>query len=149
MITETSLINKYFFIKGSRADIKKHMSEKHTEHIAMVTDRVSSVETKLGQFQRSIQEHQVAVENRANNYHDELASLRDDFATLRAAVDRALNRSHEVPQGTGKPDADQIKDLKMRLERVRDWPQEAQARFARARLCLPYNKGRKETLRPK
>jgi hypothetical protein len=28
-------------------------------------------------------------------------------------------------------------------------PQEAQARFARARLCLPYNKGRKETLRPK
>jgi hypothetical protein len=27
--------------------------------------------------------------------------------------------------------------------------QEAQARFARARLCLPYNKGRKETLRPK
>jgi hypothetical protein len=28
-------------------------------------------------------------------------------------------------------------------------PQEAQARFARARLYLPYNKGRKETLRPK
>jgi hypothetical protein len=28
------------------------------------------------------------------------------------------------------------------------FPQEAQARFARARLCLPYNKGRKETLRP-
>jgi hypothetical protein len=28
-------------------------------------------------------------------------------------------------------------------------PQEAQARFARARLCLPYNEGRKETLRPK
>jgi hypothetical protein len=28
-------------------------------------------------------------------------------------------------------------------------PQEAQALFARARLCLPYNKGRKETLRPK
>jgi hypothetical protein len=28
-------------------------------------------------------------------------------------------------------------------------PQEAQARFARARLCLPYNVGRKETLRPK
>jgi hypothetical protein len=27
--------------------------------------------------------------------------------------------------------------------------QEAQARFARARLCLPYNEGRKETLRPK
>jgi hypothetical protein len=27
-------------------------------------------------------------------------------------------------------------------------PQEAQARFARARLCLPYNEGRKETLRP-
>jgi hypothetical protein len=27
--------------------------------------------------------------------------------------------------------------------------QEAQARFARARLCLPYNAGRKETLRPK
>jgi hypothetical protein len=29
------------------------------------------------------------------------------------------------------------------------WTQEAQARFARARLCLPYNEGRKETLRPK
>ena len=28
-------------------------------------------------------------------------------------------------------------------------PQEAQALFARARLCLPYNEGRKETLRPK
>jgi hypothetical protein len=28
-------------------------------------------------------------------------------------------------------------------------PQQAQARFARARLCLPYNEGRKETLRPK
>jgi hypothetical protein len=27
--------------------------------------------------------------------------------------------------------------------------QEAQALFARARLCLPYNEGRKETLRPK
>jgi hypothetical protein len=28
-------------------------------------------------------------------------------------------------------------------------PQEVQAVFARARLCLPYNEGRKETLRPK
>ena len=28
-------------------------------------------------------------------------------------------------------------------------PHEAQALFARARLCLPYNEGRKETLRPK
>ena len=28
-------------------------------------------------------------------------------------------------------------------------PQEAQARFARARLCLPYYEGRTETLRPK
>ena len=35
---------------------------------------------------------------------------------------------------------------------IRKWlelPQEAQARFARARLCLPYNEGRKDTLRPK
>jgi hypothetical protein len=31
----------------------------------------------------------------------------------------------------------------------RSGSQEAQARFARARLCLPYNEGRKETLRPK
>jgi hypothetical protein len=29
------------------------------------------------------------------------------------------------------------------------YAQEAQARFARAHLCLPYNEGRKETLRPK
>jgi hypothetical protein len=33
--------------------------------------------------------------------------------------------------------------------KVQVFSQEAQARFARARLCLPYNKGRKETLRPK
>ena len=107
------------------------MAEKQVEHVAMVTDRMSSNETNLRQTQNSIQEHQVAVDNQTKNYREELASLRDDLATLRAAVDRQPNRSHEVeesarplpagePQGAGKPDADEIKDLKTRLERLED-----------------------------
>jgi DNA repair exonuclease SbcCD ATPase subunit len=117
--------------KGSRADIKKHMSEKQVEHVAMVTGRISSIETNLRQTQSSIQEHQETAENRANNYREELASLRDDVATLRAAVDRSPNRSHEVeesarplpagePQGAGKPDVDEAKDVKEHLQRLED-----------------------------
>ena len=107
------------------------MSEKQVEHMAMVTDRMSSIETNLRQTQNSIQQHEVAVDNQTKNYREELASLRDDLATLRAAVDRQPNRSHEVeesarplpagePQGAGKPDADEMKDLKTRLERLED-----------------------------
>jgi chromosome segregation ATPase len=106
------------------------MSEKHVEHMAMVTGRISSIETNLRQTQSSIQEHQETAENRANNYREELASLRDDVATLRAAVDRSPNRSHEVeesarplpagePQGAGKPD-DEMKDIKEHLQRLED-----------------------------
>ncbi|CAB3985561.1 TNF receptor-associated factor 3-like [Paramuricea clavata] len=117
--------------QGSRADIKKHMAEKQVEHAAMVTDRMSSMETNLGQIQNSIQHHQEAVDNETKNYSEELASLRDDVATLRAVVDRSQNRSHEVeesarplpagePQGAGKPDADEMKDVKTRLQRLED-----------------------------
>jgi hypothetical protein len=39
--------------------------------------------------------------------------------------------------------------FELETENELERPQEAQARFARARLCLPYNEGRKEILRPK
>ena len=122
--------------KGSRADLRKHMLEKQVEHTTMMKDKILSVETNVQRIQNTtttVQQRQEALDNQANNYREELASFRDDLATLRAAVDRHQNRSHEIeesarplpagePQGAEKPESssDEMKEIKARLARVEE-----------------------------
>ena len=154
-ISEMTLLNLFLFIQGSRANLKKHLSEKHVEHTLMITDKIASVETDIQEIQNAtatIQHKQETLANQTNDHREEIARVRDEVATLRGAVDRQAERSREVeesarampvrePQGAERPDevkeqdnnAEEIKDIKNRLVKLEDQVKQIQLRSLNVR----------------
>ena len=114
-----------------------------------MNSRISSLETNVQRIDnatKTIEQRQQALNNQANNHRDELTSFRDDLAALRVAVDQKLNTSQEIessqplptrdPQGAKGPglglNANDIQDIKMRLERLEDQLRQIQHRERQA-----------------
>ena len=128
-------------LKGSRAGLKKHLSEKQVEHTRMLTDKISVMETNVAQINTTtttIQQRQEALNNQSMNYRDELASLRDNLATLSATVERIKDKPpHEIQesaralppkeqQGAERPD--EITEIKTRLTALEEQMKQLQLR---------------------
>ena len=138
----------YFLLKGSRAQLKKHILDEQVEHTTMMTDRISSMETNVQRIDnatKTIEERQQALDNQANNYREELTTFRDDLAALRVAVDQKQDATREIeesaqrgrePQGAEAPalrlNADEIQNIKTRLDRLEDQMKQIQLRERQA-----------------
>lgn len=106
----------------------------------MLTDKISVMETDVAQINTTttaIQQRQEALDNQSINYREELASLRDNLATLRATVERIKDKPHEIQesaqalppkekQGAERPD--EITEIKTRLTTLEEQVKQLQLR---------------------
>lgn len=121
-------------LQGSRLDLKNHIMEQQLEHTSMIAEKMSLMENKIDMIHATstaIEQRQDTLGNQANNYRENLSSLNNDLATLRATFERVQNKTHEVPEsarpaqeplGATRPDlsADKLKEIISRLSKLEE-----------------------------
>ena len=86
MVFYGQFISNISDIKGSRAELREHLAKTYVEHTFMVKDKMSAMQSDI----EMVREQQEVLEEQMTNQQDEVLTLRNDVANLRALFESQL-----------------------------------------------------------
>lgn len=98
------------------------MAERNVEHTSMVQHKMGAMQSAIEMIQDAQQQQH--LEDQFANQHEELATVRNDLATLREAVDRytlaKVEERAQSPSSGGPQEAESLEDVKGRLRKLEE-----------------------------